>query len=297
MQAGEYRRALAFAAHAGGAHGNEPAASALYVWLLASGGQQQVASRLLHSALAASPEDSTLKQVAARLAEPWPIAAEPLLAPPARFAPYAFGDVASGTVVATATLGADGRRALAPGGAVPDGSRGVWVRNGLGRTVAAKVERRFEVAGIELALLALESPLPVLAEQVAAARAPFAGSVGYAVEYAAQAGSEPAWPLLRLGFFGRSPRFEGVQQLGIDLPAGSRGGPAFDDAGRIVGVAARAPDGSDRLVTLASLPRELRPFFGAESPGGPTPRSPLDVIYERALLVSLQLLVSAGASR
>ena len=111
MQAGEYRRALAFAAHAAGAHGNEPAASALYAWLLASGGQEQVARRLLDAALAASPADATLTHVAARLAEPWPVADEKLLVPPARFAPYAFGAVATGVVASSATL-VGGRRAV-----------------------------------------------------------------------------------------------------------------------------------------------------------------------------------------
>jgi hypothetical protein len=45
MQLGEYRRALAFAAHAAGAHRREaPAASALYAWLLHVGGQRAAAA-------------------------------------------------------------------------------------------------------------------------------------------------------------------------------------------------------------------------------------------------------------
>lgn len=293
MQAGEYRRALAFAAHAAGAHGDEPAASALYGWLLAHGGQQQVARRLLDSALAASPDDATLKLATARLAEPWPVADDKLLAAPVRFAPYAYGAVAAGAVASSATLAADGRRVLAPAGALPPSFARLWVRNGLGRTVAAEVERRLDIAGIELVLLSLESPLPVPPEQTAAARAPFAGSVGYAVEYADGPSSEAAWPLLTLGFFGRSAGGDALQALGIGVPPGPRGGPAFDDAGRVVGVTARAGDGSDRLVAAAVLPADIRPLLGIESPGGPTPRRALDVIYERALLLTLQLIVAS----
>jgi hypothetical protein len=233
-----------------------------------------------------------LRAASARLAEPWPIATEALLAAPARLAPYAFGDEALGTVAATAALGAGGEHALASSSAVPQGSPAVWVRNGLGRTVRASVERRFEVAGIEFAVLALESPLPAPAEQTTAARAPFAGSVGYAVEYAAQASGEAAWPRLELGFFGRSVGADGLPALGIGVPPGPRGGPVLDDAGRVVGVAARAADGSDRLVPVAALPEDVRPLLGPAMLGGPTPRSSPDVIYERALRSTLQLIVA-----
>jgi tetratricopeptide (TPR) repeat protein len=292
MQRGDYRRALAFGAHAAGAHGEEPAASALYAWLLASGGQQQVAHRLIDSALAANREDMILRTAAERLAERMPTAGAPLLVPPARFAPYSSGAAAAGSVAATATLSADGSRALAPGTAVPENSA-IWLRNGLGEAVAARVERRFAVEGIELALLVLEEPLPAPAGQTAAARAPFAGSVGYAVEYAAHEGGEAAWPWLELGFFGPSVGADALPALGIDLRPGPRGGPAFDDAGRIVGVATRAADGSDRLVPVATLPEDVRPLLGAPSFGAPTPRTALDLTYERALLVALQLIVDA----
>ncbi len=52
MQAGEYRRALSFGAHAAGAHRDFPAATALYAWLLYVGGQDAFAARRLDAALA-----------------------------------------------------------------------------------------------------------------------------------------------------------------------------------------------------------------------------------------------------
>lgn len=295
MQAGEYRRALAFAAHAAGAHGDEPAASALYVWLLARGGQRAVARRLLESALVARPDDAVLAAAAASLSESWPIAGARLLTPPTRFAPYAYGAEATGIVAASAALSAAGRHALVPGGAVPNG-RAVWLRNGLGHTVAAKPERRLVIDGVALAVLALEGTLQSPAQPAAAARPPFAGSVGYAVEFAATATADPEWPLLELGFFGRGVRPGELPPLGIEMPPGPRGGPVFDDAGRIAGIAVRAADGSDRLLPVAALPEDLRAFFGELRPGGPTLRTSLDAIYEQALRWTLQVIVEAPAT-
>ena len=292
MQSGAYRRALAFVAHTAGAHGENRAATALYAWLLHAGGQQEVARRLLDTALAVATNDPTLHGVAEQLASSWPVAAGELLVPPLRFAPYALGAAATGSVVTSATLIDAGRRALAPGSLVPSGAgREMWVRNALGNTVAATVERRLDVAGLELVVLELAAPLPMPEDLVAAARPPFAGSVGYAVEFASTMDTEPAWPLLRLGFFGRSTAAVELPLLGIDLPGGS-GGPAFDDAGRFAGVALPAVDASQRLATVAALPEDVRSLLGELSSGSPTPRSAMDITYERALLMTLQVIVA-----
>ena len=292
MQAGDYRRALTFAAHAEGAHGDAPATSGLYAWLLTSGGQRQVAQRLLGPTLRAYGDDALLAHVAERLAEDWLVADAALLDPPARFAPYAFGAAAAGRVVASAMLSADGARALAPSAAVPDDSGGVWVRNGLGDTVPAAVERRFEIDRVELAVLALYEPLPSPRDLAVAARVPFAGSVGYAVEFPPQSNAEAAWPLLTLGFFGRGLHADELPPLGIDVPGGPRGGAAFDEAGRIVGLTVRDRDGNDRLAPVALMPEDVRPWFDAPAAAAAARRGALDLIYERALLVTLQVIVA-----
>jgi hypothetical protein len=293
-QAGDYRRALAFAAHASGAHGEAPAASALYAWLLMAGGQRQVAQQLLARTVAASPRDPLLEHAAARLSNPLPVADGALLHAPARFAPYAFGAIAVGEVAASAALSADGRRALTPGYAVPDEAV-LWVRNGVGRTVAATVERRLDVAGVELAVLALQSSLPAPSGLSAAARVPFAGSVGYATEFAALDTAEAQWPLITLGFFGSNAGANQLPELGIALPRGPHGGPVFDAAARVAGVTVRSRAGDARLVPIELLPEDLRSSFGTPSLDRPSPRLPLDVIYERGLLLTLQLIV--GESR
>jgi hypothetical protein len=215
-----------------------------------------------------------------------------LLEPPARLAPYASGDAARGAVVATATLLRGGKRALTAGSAIAVDAVDIWVRNGLGATVRASVERRFDVGGVQLALLALDTPLPLPDGYAVAERAPFAGSVAYAAEFAATSESaEPAWPMLRLGFLGRARNAADLPLLGIEMPPGPRGGAVFDDAGRVVGIALRSTDGRDRLAMIPALPDDVQGLLGERSPGAPTPRSAMDVIYERALRITLQLIV------
>lgn len=45
MQTGDYRRALSFASHSAGAHGDEPNGAAAYAWLLHPGAQPAIAMR------------------------------------------------------------------------------------------------------------------------------------------------------------------------------------------------------------------------------------------------------------
>jgi hypothetical protein len=184
-----------------------------------------------------------------------------------------------------------GTRALVPDATLAD-LREAWLRNGIGTTVRASLEKQVDAAGHALSVLTLERPLPMPAEPQATARAPFAGSIGYALEYATTPGSaQPAWPQMWLGFFGRSTSPGAAPLLGIEMPAGARGGPVFDAAGRLAGVAVREPGGPDRLLTPAVLEPTLGTVFGASLAGPPSPRIAQDLLYERALLLALQVLV------
>jgi hypothetical protein len=124
-----------------------------------------------------------------------------------------------------------------------------------------------------------------------APRDPFPGSVVYAVDYATMRDAGPAWPLLHAGFAGR-PLDGGGRALGVDLPAGPRGGPAFDVQGRLAGVAPPAQGrGPDRLLLPSELATHSVPLR-AVAPGEiPISRLSLDEIYERAMRVSVQVLV------
>src|SRR6516225_1593164 len=57
MQAGQYRRALAFCAHVAGAHLESGPAGGLYAWLLRAGGQGKVADRVLRETIERLPQD------------------------------------------------------------------------------------------------------------------------------------------------------------------------------------------------------------------------------------------------
>ncbi|WP_280155067.1 hypothetical protein [Piscinibacter sp. XHJ-5] len=218
MQQGEYRRALAFAAHAAGGHADEPEGAAFYAALLRVGGQPEQARRVLREA--ALPEDAGIE----------------------RFAPAASGDVPpAGTRLLASGLLLDARRALVPSAALGDRET-VWLRDGLGHSARADRERR---AG-PIALLHLQQRLGD-ASPTLAPRDAFPGSPAHALAYAGDAA--PSWPTLHGGFLG-------MAQLGIEMPGASRGGPVFDAQGRVIGLSVRGDDGRDWLLP-ASLLRQF----------------------------------------
>ena len=285
MQQGEYRRALAFAAHTAGAHQDEAGGAALYAWLLHAGGQGALARGVLQQARDRDGQQPLLAAVSRELARPWPIAQGPLLVAPSRLAPYA--NPVRARVVCSATLVRGGRSALLPASRVREGAR-YWVRNGLGDTVAARASAR--VPNLGLAELLLDAPLPA-ADVRLAARDPFPGSVAFAVEYAPHPAGLPAWPLLKPGFVGAALPQDGLRALGVALPAGSpRGGPVFDRHGALCGIALNQGH-LDRLVGVA----RLRAWSGSGLPApngddaGPAAMG-LDAVYELGLRVALQVL-------
>lgn len=288
MQAGNYRQALAFCAHAALAHLGFAGGVALYAWLLHVGGQSVIAERLLVDAMERQPEDAALQIARAQLATPWPRAQGPLLTAPLRAAPYAHGASPGESrrrVAGSATLVQGGRAALVPQATLA-GASDVLLRNGLGETIPARVLRAFDGPG--LALLALERPLPGAADTTLAGRVPFAGSPAAVVEYAGDAGDQPAWPVLRQGFFGRLPA-SGPRPLGVAMPPGARGGPVFDRAGRLAGIALPAQDGSDALLATADWP--VDPERPAEDAVPGAALAPIDGVYEAALRLAVQVIV------
>jgi tetratricopeptide (TPR) repeat protein len=285
VQAGAYRQALAFGAHAALSHRAYPSAMALYAWLLHVGGQSVIAARLLDDALQRAPDAMALRLARDELARAWPRPSGPLLDAPLRSAPHAHGAVVPTpgvAVLGTAVLLADGRHALVARETLA-GATHCWLRNGLGRTVHAEPA----VPAGDWALLRLADPLPAAA--LDASHAPlFAGSPIATCEYAPMADDLPAWPVLRQGFAGRVPA-QGARALGIVMPSGARGGPVFDRAGRLAGVSRGGLSG-DRLVAAAELPLD----FPVDASRAAEP-VPLDVVYESALRLTLQVIAARTA--
>lgn len=311
LQGGEYRRALGFAAHAAGAHRELAGASALHAWLLHMGGYSERGAQVLRQAVSAAdgPADDPARAVLQRaqqgLARPWPVADAALLDLPLRFAPYAVFNAGSVprvpaelAAVGSATLAPDGHHALVPTallGAGPDAP--VWLRNGLGRTVSARLLAHDAEWGVSL--LQLDTALPWPSAVVQAAREPFAGSPGALVEFGPDASGQPAWPVLRQGFLAQMPAAGAARSLGITAPAGPRGGPVFNASGQWLGMAVAQPGAPDRLLSAALLVSRWPALHAPATPtlAGDVPAAmSVDLIYEHALLVALQVLRPATPS-
>ena len=295
MQAGQYRQALAFAAHAAGGHDDEPVASGLYAWLLQAGGQRLAAQQLIDRALQRAPADQVLALTRRELATDAPEARGVLCEAPHRMAPHASAnapDMAGLDAVrrvGTAVLFNAGRSALAPAKALA-GQRQIWLRNGLGQTVRAHVVKLLD--GLGLVVLELATPLPADPGFGAAPRDPFAGSPGYVVDYTEGADALPQWPWLHPGFMGGMRADASTPRLGINGSAGAHGGAVFDAAGRFAGIALGSADAP--WVTLAAL-RAVAPDVAMLLPVGRQDgaRGGVDEVYERALRSVLQVLAAA----
>ena len=310
LQAGEYRQALAFCAHTAGAHADEPAAAALYAWLLHAAGQPAEARRVLARALARAPQHAVVEATRQAFENDVPIASGVLLAAPHRMAPQALMQgtqpalPADARTVAAGVLLGGGRAALVPATAI-DGARRIWVRNGLGRATEAVPDASAGPAlrAHGVVLLHLQDSLPAGSTRLAP-RDPFAGSPGFVIGYPAAGDSAPAWPTLREGFLGAADGREGLRKLGIEWPPELHGGPVFDAAGRLAGmslrgaahgVAAARPQGASMLpVSMFRALAHASSGAAAEPPANAEPlpgRIAPDAAYELGLKVALQVIV------
>lgn len=316
LQGGEYRRALALSAHTAGAHLDDAEGTALYAWLLHMGGQSKVAQRLLAETQARLPGHPVVETVQQQLASLAPIASGRLLSPPMRLAPYSAsqGVPANAQVAGSALLLHSGKQALVPLSLWP-GSGMLWLRNGLGQLSRAQLKARLTSVG--MALVHLHTPFGVPNMLSVASRDAFPGSVCHAIEYVNAAHSSPAWPVLRSGFVGSAGhstneggleknKLKGTsnRQLGIELPLGPHGGPVFDAAGHLIGVAlehgpAGQQSGPDRLVMVSQLMQALStvPNQRPDALGlpaltlKPSPMA-MDQVYENSLKITLQVIRS-----
>ena len=303
MQYGQYRRALAAGAHTAGAHLDVVGGSALYAWLLHAGAQTGVAQRLLDEAQSRMPGNELLTLVQQQLRSGNPLATGNMLNPPTRLAPYGVtqGLPTAARVVGSAVLLPGGTQALVALSLLPKRAKRarpakLWLRNGLGLLAEGIVVKRLVASGV--ALVNLRQGLPVPDDFWTADIEPFPGSPGYAVEYVANPttaqDAAPAWPVLRLGFLGGTVTPAGSQRvLGIEMPAGPRGGPVFDGAGRLIGIAVRGKPGEvNQLVTVPQLQKSVGQPLGKGMPKNAPATFTADRIYEDSLKVSLQLITT-----
>lgn len=324
LQSGQYRRALAFCAHTAGAHLEDTDAGALYAWLLRIGGQDAYARQVLDRTLVRFPDAPFPRAVAQAFVAPLPIAVGRLLEPKDRLAPWPTmvgGQApvpADAQLVGGAVLLASGHHALMPLASFRDTGAGrLWVRNGLGQTTEAAVDSTNPAwAAVGLVLLRLALPLPDSDATLSTAPAPFAGSPGYAVQFADTAA--PAWPWLHQGFLGgaQTDRQGGgggggtgeLRRLGFDIGNGPSGAPVLDAKGRLVGITMRAarrntswlPSSAWPVATADSPTAAPKNVTGvgaaassaaARAPGVQNLVAP-DAIYEAGLRLALQVVAA-----
>jgi hypothetical protein len=254
------------------------------------GGQGRIATSTLSAALQRAPADATLQQAKASLADPWPTAAGVLTDLPWRTAPYAWGaDVPATTHIRGSGVVIDqGRAALVPTHLL-GAAQQVWVRNGLGQTTQAVSEQQMDANALtQLRLLHPLAPAPVRR----AVREPFGGSPGYTVEFAPGPGPLAAWPFLRLGFFARPARDSASRPLGIDIPPGPLGGPVFDAAGHLAGIAVADAAGGGRLIPIARFATQVAAATPEAGISARPHRMQADEIYERALTAVVQVIIA-----
>ncbi|MGJ7512018.1 tetratricopeptide repeat protein [Variovorax sp. GT1P44] len=302
MQAGQYRRALAFCSHVAGVHLESGPAGALHAWLLRAGGQDVVAQRVLQETLDRLPQDPVALDVRRAFATPAPGASGLMLRTPHRMAPQAVPEQGqprvpeSARVVSSGVLIGDGMIALVPSAAIRDETaQAIWVRNGLGQTTLARADPTQPLESLAVTVLRLDAPLVAEGAPFLAVRDPFAGSAGFAFAYSSLKTAEPAWPWLSQGFFGALQGEGGLRKLGIGLAANSYGGPVLDAGGRLAGML--LPGRADEATMLSAsrwvdlIPETastLSPAGAVARPGGVIPA---DLAYEQALRIALQVIV------
>lgn len=285
MQAGQYRAALAFAAHVAGAHPLSATGTVLYAWLLALGGQQREAAARIRSGLSNWPDEPNIRWLHEHLYASFTVRGTP----PPWLRPYATGDAAGagGQVIGSGVLiAAD--LALANADAVASAGR-IWVRDGLGRTRTASVrgmDARTGLATLQLARAFDASPAVPWATADA-----FPGSPAFFSGF--EAGDATArWPLMRVGFLGAVAPGLDERRLGSELLAADGAEPVFDHAGQLAGVGLLSHSGITRFVP-ASMIRANPPAAKPNQARQVLPRLPPDLIYERALRATLQVIVSS----
>jgi len=323
LQAGQYRRALAFCAHTAGAHLEAAPAAALYAWLLRAGAQQAYAQRVLDDAARRAPADAIVAATRAAFAAPLPRADAALLDLPHRMAPLPTGATidAGARVVASGVLLPGGRAVLVPALGTLAPAATLWIRDGLGRSRRAHADARGAIAGTLLLVIDVAdrdaNVAPADAAAWPAARDPYAGSPGYVVDYAAGDAAASQWPWLHAGFFAAaaspaapaapaataatastatpaSPDAHDATSRPLGFAAGRTraGGVVFDGAGRWAGLVVA---GGDATRPARFVPASALRAAWADAPQPPAESAPAragaDEIYERALRSTVQVIV------
>jgi tetratricopeptide (TPR) repeat protein len=298
MQAGQYQKALSFAAHAAGAHPDEPGGALLYAWLLKVGGQQLEVIKLIESAKQRWPNNSLVDQVQRQLKLTAPVANKAMLAGAGRLAPYGSPKdlIANQAVIGSGLLIAGGQRVLIAWPSISRYALGahLWVRTSLGVYSKASIEQQFD--DIQIAVLKLDAPIKTEPNLPVCKSDPFGGSIAHALDFSRTQSAVWAWPVLSSGFMGLPIEGTPFRSLDIGQSAG-QGGIVLDQYGSFCGIAfvpalTNLQGTSARLVLASRIDVKLAERLGLKAPATATPKlSPVE-LYERMLPHIVQVSVS-----
>ena len=112
------------------------------------------------------------------------------------------------------------------------------------------------------------------------------------MEYVASTHANAQWPILHTGFLGGLVGGSGARHLGIALQPGPRGGPVFDDGGRLVGIAMARKNAADQIVLTSQLHQYLNDPSSKVATTVQKQKVSLDKVYESALRSTVQIITA-----
>lgn len=288
MQGGEYTHALSAAAHTYAEHAEEADTALLYAWLLSIGGQVRVAHEVLQTNLERFPEHQSLRTMQSVLqSAQWDVSQldvtgylrlRPVLVESASKSEHVL-------LLNGATL-LDELHAVTP--FTPSlATKKLWLRNGLGITVGAKLVK--VLPEHHVAILQLEKPMPIAHRMVVANKPTSLGNLAYVIGYFTATKSDMAqWPILRADFTGMPAVSDDAGKWLLHIHSVMAGAPVFNPSGELMGISLNT-DNSSQLLPINEVVKLISQ--GQEETAQPTKANPsMSELYEFALTTSLQLL-------
>jgi hypothetical protein len=274
MQAGNFQRALAFCAHASGAHLDEPAPSLLYAHLLKVSGQTTYAEKLMNDFHVRFGKDvSTFASV--------------------KLTPYSdsAGLPVNAKMIASGLSLPGDKHVAFPSTAIANGVKKFWVRSSSGFLSEATLQStsdKLQSNQPTLAILQLKRSVTVKRTQplAIATKPAFPGSVAFSVTFKRSLALN--WPSLSSGFIGgpvegRSNR----RQVDISEQSQSIGATVFDQTGAAIGLMVLVKS-TLQLIPLSELGLD---FTNAEQSTA-RPKLATDQVYQVALNNLVQVIGS-----
>ncbi|MDX1915235.1 MAG: hypothetical protein SFU55_06595 [Methylophilus sp.] len=284
MQNGEYSHALSAAAHTQAEHVNIADTCLLYAWLLSIGGQTTFANTLLQENLARFPEHQSLRSMQSLLqGGTWNTAQLPK-SEIAKFQPELVNPektYLNASIIGSATL-LDTTHAVMPYSLLS--TKKIWLRNGLGITVAASIEKTFPAQNI--ALLKLASPIAMAKPIHQADAPPKLGGLAYIVGYVKTNQVDQAyWPILKTDIIGMPNT---AQHWTLHVRQFYSGAPVWNDAGALIGITVTSDNGNTEILPIQQMAAAID--LNTESAYHAHTHVSMQDIYEQALSTSLQVM-------